>query len=81
MRPTTPQSVKKYQKTARMLRDIETELNSLLKHPMTAEMRRKVRELQRIHADLKRTYEAYTNLAVKKDVDRMFQRVLKKTRG
>lgn len=75
-----PQSIKKYQKTAKMLLEIETKLNSFLKHPMTNEMRQKARQLQRIHSDLKRTYESHTSRAVKRDVDRMFQRVLKKVR-
>lgn len=80
MQNKTPQSIKRSQKTTKMLRDIERELTSLSKKTMTPQMRRKVRELQKIHTDLKATYAEYVNMAVKKDVDSMFRHVLKKVK-
>jgi predicted translin family RNA/ssDNA-binding protein len=79
MHQKTPQSVKRSQKTTKMLRDIERELNSISNtKTLTPQMRRKVRELQKIHTNLKATYAEYVNMAVKKDVNSMFRHVLKK---
>lgn len=78
MHQKTPQSVKRSQKTTKMLHDVERELSTLSTKSMTPQMRRKVRELQKIHTNLQATYAEYMNMAVKKDVNSMFRHVLKK---
>lgn len=73
----TPASIRRSQKTTKMLRDIETKIQSLNKQQMSPKMRTKVRELQRVHNDIKKSYTDYMNTQIKKDVDSMFHKVVK----
>lgn len=62
----TPASIKRSQKTTKMLRDIESNIQSLNKQKMSHQMRKKVRELQSVHNDIKKSYTHYMNTQIKR---------------
>lgn len=71
-------SLSRAKKTSDMIRSIETQINTMSKQTtLTPAMRKKIKELQRVHADLKRTYQNYVNMAAKRNVSVMFSKVLK----
>jgi glutaminase len=77
-----PASITRSQKTTKMLREIESRIQSLNKQRMSPQLRRKVREMERVHNNVKKAYTNYMNSdpQIKKDVDTMFSRVLRKTK-
>jgi type III secretory pathway component EscR len=75
-----PASITQSQKTTKMLREIESRIQSLNKQRMSPQLRQKMREMQRVHNNVKKAYTDYMNTQIKKDVDTMFSRVLQKTK-
>jgi hypothetical protein len=75
-----PASVTRSQKTTKMLRDIESKIQSLNKQRLSPQLRRKVHEMERVHNDVKKAYTNYMNTYMKKDVDVMFRKALLKAK-
>lgn len=75
-----PASVTRSQKTTKMLRDIESKIQSLNKQRLSPQLRRKVHEMERVHNDMKKAYTNYMNTYMKKDVDVMFRKALLKAK-
>jgi len=63
-----------------MLRDIESKIQSLNKQRMSPQLRQKVREMERVHNDVKKAYTNYMTTQIKKDVDAMFSKALRQAK-
>lgn len=75
-----PASITRSQKTTKMLRDIESKIQSLNKQRMSPQLRQKVREMERVHNDVKKAYTNYMTTQIKKDVDAMFSKALRQAK-
>jgi len=73
-----PKSFVTYQNTQRILSNIQRQLGQLSEQKLTPTMRQKLKELKRVHGDMKRSYANYASTSLKHDVNSMFDKVLSK---
>jgi len=73
-----PKSVVTYQNTQRILTNIQRQLTHLGEQELTPPMRQKLKELKRVHTDMKRSYTNYASTSLKRDINQMFNSVVKK---